>query len=82
MGTTQPFTPRIHTELPRLGYAPLTPEASIGSIVSFLPKKGADTAARLKRAKIDVELEATRIRISPSIYNNDRDVDTLLSALS
>src|SRR5262245_58127514 len=69
---------RIPRERPRLGYTPLTPESSIGSIVSFIPKNRADTAERLQRARVDVTLGASRIRIAPSIYNNDRDVDALL----
>ena len=73
---------RLQRELPRLGYTPLTPDASIGSIVSFLPKDRADTARRLQRARIDVSVGESRIRVSPSIYNNDEDIDRLISALS
>jgi selenocysteine lyase/cysteine desulfurase len=73
---------RIWKELPRHGYLGLTPEASVGSIVSFAVKDPQDTARRLARAKVDVAFQGTRMRISPSIYNNDQDVDTLLSALS
>jgi selenocysteine lyase/cysteine desulfurase len=73
---------RIQRELPRLGYAPLTPEESIGSIVSFVVKDREDTARRLARAKVDVSLGARRMRISPSVYNNDQDVDALIGALS
>jgi selenocysteine lyase/cysteine desulfurase len=73
---------RIHKELPRYGYTPLTPEESIGSIVSFVPKSREETAQRLTRAKVDVGFQGNRMRISPSIYNNDQDVDALLSALS
>lgn len=73
---------RVQRELPRLGYTPLTPDASIGSIVSFIPRDRADTARRLQRAKVDVTLGESRMRVAPSIYNNDGDVDRLLSALS
>jgi selenocysteine lyase/cysteine desulfurase len=73
---------RIQRELTRLGFAPLTPDDSIGSIVSFAVKDREDTARRLARAKVDVSLGARRMRISPSIYNNDRDVDALISALA
>jgi selenocysteine lyase/cysteine desulfurase len=73
---------RIHKELPRYGYTPLTPEESIGSVVAFVPGNREETARRLERAKIDVTLGAHRMRIAPSIYNNDQDVDALLSALS
>jgi selenocysteine lyase/cysteine desulfurase len=73
---------RVQRELPRLGYAPLTPTESIGSIVSFVVKDREDTARRLARAKVDVSLGAHRMRISPSVYNNDQDIDALLAALS
>jgi selenocysteine lyase/cysteine desulfurase len=73
---------RIQRELPRLGYAPLTPTDSIGSIVSFAVKDREETERRLARAKVDVSLGAHRMRVSPSIYNNDSDIDALLSALS
>ena len=69
-------------ELPRLGYAPLTPNESVGSIVSFVVKDREDTARRLARARVDVSLGARRMRVSPSLYNNDEDVDALLAALS
>ena len=73
---------RIQKELPRYGYTPLTPEESIGSIVSFVPRNRDDTARRLDRAKVDVTLGRRRMRIAPGIYNNDEDIDALLSALS
>src|SRR5262245_1210162 len=74
---------RIHKELPRHGYTALTPEDSIGSIVSFIPRNRDDTARRLERAKVDVTLQgAHRMRIAPSVYNNDDDIDALLTALS
>jgi selenocysteine lyase/cysteine desulfurase len=73
---------RILTELPKYGYMPLTPDSSVGSIVSFAVKDRGETVRRLARAKVDVGFQGTRMRISPSIYNNDRDVDALLSALS
>jgi selenocysteine lyase/cysteine desulfurase len=73
---------RLQAELPRLGYAPLTPEESIGSIVSFVVKDREETARRLARARVDVSLGARRMRVSPSLYNNEGDVDALVAALS
>jgi selenocysteine lyase/cysteine desulfurase len=73
---------RIQREVPGLGFAPLTPDESVGSIVSFVVKDRETTARRLARAKVDVSLGAHRMRISPSIYNNDKDVDALLAALA
>jgi selenocysteine lyase/cysteine desulfurase len=73
---------RLQHELPRLGYPPLTPNESVGSIVSFVVKDREDTARRLARARVDVSLGARRMRVSPSLYNNEDDVDALLAALS
>jgi len=72
----------LRKELPRLGYACITPEESHASIVSFLVADPAKTAAALKRANIDVSLSPGRMRVSPSIYNDEKDIDKLLAALS
>jgi len=37
---------------------------------------------RLKQANVSVTIGGDRIRISPSLYNDMRDVERLLSALS
>ena len=71
----------LKTELPKLGYACITPEESRGPIATFLVADRAKTAAALKSAKVDVALSAGRMRISPSIYNDAGDVDRLLGAL-
>jgi selenocysteine lyase/cysteine desulfurase len=73
---------RLQQELPRIGYAPLTPNDSIGSIVSFVVNDREETARRLARARVDVSLGARRMRVSPSLYNNEDDVDALVAALS
>ena len=74
---------RVRTELPRLGYPTITPPDQYAQIVSFLVTDRAETERRLTRANVFVTFQGqTRMRISPSIYNNDADVDVLLSALS
>ena len=40
------------------------------------------TTARLLAAKVDVRLIAGTMRVSPSIYNTQADIDRLLTALS
>ena len=39
-------------------------------------------AARLERAGIDAKIDQHLLRLSPSIYNNQTDIDKLLNALS
>jgi selenocysteine lyase/cysteine desulfurase len=72
----------LRKELPRLGFACITPEDSHGSIATFLVSDAAKTAAALKKANIDVSQSEGRMRISPSIYNDEKDIDRLLAALS
>jgi selenocysteine lyase/cysteine desulfurase len=73
---------RIYDELPRLGYPTITPPDAYANIVSFQVKDRAETERRLTKANVFVTFHGqTRMRISPSIYNNDADVDALLSAL-
>ena len=74
---------RIYSELPRLGYPTITPSDAYANIVSFQVKNREDTERRLTKANVFITFHGqTRMRISPSIYNNDADVDALLSALA
>ena len=72
----------LRKELPKLGYACITPEESRGPIASFLVSDAKKTAAALKAPKIDISLSRGRMRISPSIYNDEKDVQQLIAALA
>jgi selenocysteine lyase/cysteine desulfurase len=37
---------------------------------------------RLKQAKVSVSLYGDRLRVSPSLFNDMRDIDALLAALA
>ena len=76
------LTRRLQKELPRLGFASLTPEDAPSSLVAFAVKDEAATGARLAAARVDVRLNAGTMRVSPSIYNTPADIDRLLNALS
>jgi selenocysteine lyase/cysteine desulfurase len=78
----QPLLQRLHKEIPRLGFEPMTPAASTSPIVVFARRDTKDIAQRLRRAKVDIAVYPHRIRISPSIYNDTADVEQLLGALS
>jgi selenocysteine lyase/cysteine desulfurase len=71
----------LRKEMPRLGYECITPVDAQGAIISFAVKDDAGTAAKLKRANVDVSLSSRRMRVSPSIYNNEADVRALMEAL-
>ncbi len=72
----------LRAEMPRLGYPCITPEDAEASIIAFHVKDDEATAAKLKARNVDVSLNPGRMRISPSVYNNEADIQTLFSALA
>lgn len=93
----KPLTDRLQKELPKMGYPAITPPDNPTSIVSFLLPEYEKTAARLKQVFGDTVVALRRweftspsgevdivkgMRISPSVYNNQSDIDRLLNALS
>jgi selenocysteine lyase/cysteine desulfurase len=77
-----PMLRRLHTELPRLGFQPMTPADSVSPIVTFAKDDMRPLAARLRQAKIDVAIYPHRLRISPSVYNDQSDIDKFLAVLT
>jgi selenocysteine lyase/cysteine desulfurase len=79
----QPFLRRLQGEMPRLGFTSITPPATTSAIIAFTARDAeARFGARLKQADVSVTLSGERLRISPSLFNDARDIDALLSALS
>ena len=78
----QPMIERRQAELPRLGFVPQTPPGTTGPIVTFAHNREADINRRLDAARITVRVAPWWMRISPSLYNDMRDIDRLLEALS
>jgi len=91
------LTARLRKELPRLGYPCLTPEGNETPIISFRTPDYGAAAAKLKKAFPDTVVALRKweftgpsgevkiipgMRISPSVYNSQADVDRLLEALS
>jgi selenocysteine lyase/cysteine desulfurase len=79
----QPLLRRLHDEMPRLGWTSITPRETPSPLVAFT-MSGAEHrfAERLRAAKVSVSLYGDRIRISPSVFNDGRDIERLLDALS
>jgi selenocysteine lyase/cysteine desulfurase len=78
----QSLTARLQKELPRLGFPPLTPPETKSPIAGFVLRDPQRTAARLQRANVHVRIDQHLMRISPSVYNDQTDIDKLLNALS
>ena len=93
----KPLTDRLQKELPALGYPAITPPDNPTPIVSFLTPDYQKATAKLDKAFGTTVVAFRRweftepsgeagvvsgMRISPSVYNNQADVDRLLNALS
>jgi len=78
----QPMLKRLQDEMPRLGFTPATPHGSTSPIVTFASRDTRAAARKLEAAKVVVRVAPYWIRIAPSIYNDMRDVERLLEALS
>jgi selenocysteine lyase/cysteine desulfurase len=77
-----PLLSRLQEELPRHGFGPLTPADAQGSYVVFSYEGARDRfQEKLSKAKIYVSCTKNKIRISPSVYNDDADIDRLLRIL-
>ena len=81
MAHTMPLVDRIRKEMPESKYRCITPEGTRGPVIVFVPADYDSTKAKLDKANIQVTMTGNRLRISPSFYNNDADVDALLDAL-
>ena len=78
----QSLTSRLQKEMPRLGYPSATPAETKSAIVSFIVKDPRALSARLEKSNVDVKIDQHLLRLSPSVYNNQADIDKLLNVLS
>jgi selenocysteine lyase/cysteine desulfurase len=78
---TLPLVERLRNEMPEGKYRCITPAGTRGPVIVFIPADYEGTKAKLVNANIQVTMTGNRLRISPSFYNNDEDIDTLLDAL-
>ncbi len=78
----KPLIARLREELPKRGFAPMTPPETEGPIVTFAYQDAAKKLEPvLKAANIKVTLGDNRMRVSPSVYNDMGDIERLLQAL-
>jgi len=78
----QPLLERLRKEMPRLGFESITPEGTKSALITFLVKDRQPVFDRLQKANINVRLGDHFMRISPSVYNDLKDIDRLLECLS
>lgn len=77
------LTNRLMEELPALGYPTITPKRNESPIVTFMAPDPATTIEKLRNAGVHVAMRhGNKMRISPSVFNNQEDVSRLLEALS
>lgn len=75
------LTARLQTELPRMGFIPLTPPEAGGNIVAFAVPDPDALQKVLSQHSIEVTFDQHRMRVSPSVFNDQSDIDRLLAAL-
>jgi selenocysteine lyase/cysteine desulfurase len=79
----KPMCDRLKKELPGMGYKLITPTDAQSSIVVVQSKNLKTTMERLRKANIQVTSAGeNRVRISPALYNNNEDINRLLSAMA
>ena len=78
----QPLLKRLREEMPRLGFASITPPESTSAITSFTMKDRVNVVERLKKANVNVRVAEDFLRVSPSVFNDMGDIEKLLEALS
>ena len=77
------LTDRLQTELPPLGYKPLTPRDTETPIVAFEVKDAPATVKMLQAGKVvgTVIGNENRIRLAVSVFNTHEDIDRVVAVL-
>jgi selenocysteine lyase/cysteine desulfurase len=78
----QPLLRRLHQEMPRLGFPPITPPETTSALISFAIKDQAAVQKRLRKANINARVAERFLRVSPSVFNDVKDIEALLEALA
>ena len=79
----QPLIDRLQEEIPKIGYASITPHDSETALVSFRHNGNTDALYdRLDAANVTVSVASHHMRISPSVFNDMDDVECLIDVLS
>jgi selenocysteine lyase/cysteine desulfurase len=81
-----PLLKRLQEEVPKLkhGFVSVTPPESTGGVITFAKQDvgRGDLPRKLQAARVNVRFSIHWMRLSPSLYNDMKDVDRFLEALA
>lgn len=78
----QTLTNQLKRELPRLGYTLMTPpEATTPIVTCVLENARERIGRRLAAANIRITIARNRFRITPSVFNDETDIERVLSVI-
>ncbi len=77
------LTDRLQTELPKLGYMPLTPRTTETPILAFALKDAQAVQKALQAGKVTATIvgNENRLRLSVSVFNTHEDIDRVVDVL-
>jgi len=78
----QPLVDYLQDELPRLGYATVTPRGAGSAIVSFRHDDAAGLRKRLSAEKITITVSDHYFSMALSVFNDSNDVERLVRTLA
>jgi selenocysteine lyase/cysteine desulfurase len=80
----QPMLKKLRDEVPRFGFTLVTPPESKGGNITFARKDvgTSELPRKLTAANVNVRFSRHWMRLSPSVYNDLKDIDRFLEAMS
>jgi selenocysteine lyase/cysteine desulfurase len=78
----RPLLKRLREGGADVGLQPMTPKTSDGPILAFSHPRARGFAAPLARAQIYATVYDDRIRVAPSVFNTERDVEQFLATIA
>jgi selenocysteine lyase/cysteine desulfurase len=80
-GHIRPLTEQLKRELPKRGYPLMTPGNNQSPTALFAVPDGKSLARQLEEQKIRTTVHDTSMRVSPGIFNTQRDIEKLIEAM-
>jgi selenocysteine lyase/cysteine desulfurase len=80
----QPLLKKLRDEVPRLGFVCVTPPEATGGNITFARQNvmASGLPQKLQAAKVNVRFSTHWMRLSPSVYNDMKDIERFLEALA